>query len=376
MAELMATKEYFIKAVSAAVSGKRFDLPQDVNYRYLLYLARRNAVTTLILDYFESCPDEGIKNKAVSEAKMSVMRNAEQDEEIRKIREDFTRENIDFMFLKGVTLKDLYPSRESRFMVDMDVLVREEDLPKAKEILLSHALNLEFDNGKDIIFVLKPFLTVELHRSLFQEDFFMYSYFSNPWSRTVKLCGREYKMSENDLYIYTLAHLTEHYMESGSCFRPTVDLYLLDKTYELDFEYINSEFRKLNIAEFASNIRRLYLYLFANGEADETVSLIENYIILGAPVKNASAASKMAASGKSKSRRFLETAFPPLRHMQLKYPLLKKIPVLLPVFWLIRLVKYTFTKDRSLVRKREELKNADAQSADILGEIFKRSGLL
>ena len=88
------------------------------------------------------------------------------------------------------------------------------------------------NNGKDIVLVKKPFLTIELHKMLFVEDYFMHDYFSSVWDRVEKSSDFEYKMPINDLYVYTLAHLAEHYLEAGSCFRPLMDLYLMEKAGE------------------------------------------------------------------------------------------------------------------------------------------------
>ncbi|MGN0561772.1 MAG: nucleotidyltransferase family protein [Candidatus Fimenecus sp.] len=381
MQNIMLTKEYFLSVVSAALCGTPVPpKPENVDFADIYRLAARNAVQGLFYLAFSPLQDtvpEEVFARLKKAYQLECVRETAQQAFLKELRADFTAEGIDFMLLKGTHLKSLYPQPEMRFMVDMDVLVRENSIEKAKEILLQKGLELHFDNGKDIVFRKKPFLTVELHRSLFQEEYYMYPYFAAAWERTENADGTEYKMPANDLYVYTLAHLAEHYLEAGSCFRPMMDLFLMEKTYAdtLDFDYIDKQFAEIGILEFARNVRRLSKAMFGDAVHDDALLLMENYIVLGPPVENAAEASKAATSQKSKSRRIFETLFPKYRHMALKYPILKKLPVLLPIFWLIRIFQYTFTKDKRLIAKREQIKNADKKSADTMEEIFKKSGL-
>lgn len=381
MQSLMDTKAYFIKIIGAALQGADAPaLPPDADCARLYRLAVRNTVQGL---FCKGLGAELAKFPAEIQAKLqkscgaAAVRECAQQELLSAMRADFAEAEIDFMFLKGSHLKALYPAPELRFMVDMDVLVREHDLVRAKEILLGFGLEIEFDNGKDIIFIKKPFLTVELHRSLFQENYFMYPYFSKIWGRAKTDNAHEFRMTDSDLYVYTLAHLAEHYTAAGSCFRPVMDLYLLEKQHAntLDFDYIQAQFQEIGIVKFAENIRALAFCMFDGAPRSKTLTMMENFVTLGPPVQNAAAASAAAVTQKSKWRRMLSAAFPSFRHMSTKYPSLKRMPFLLPIFWLVRLIQYAFTKDKTIVRKREELQNTDQKSADALARIFKESGL-
>lgn len=381
MQSLMDTKTYFIRSIGAALHGETAPpLPPDADCARLYRLAVRNTVQGLFCKglgaELAKFPAE-LQTKLQKSCQAAAVRESAQQDLLAAIRAQFAEEAIDFMLLKGSHLKALYPAPELRFMVDMDVLVRERDLLRAKEILLGFGLETEFDNGKDIVFIKKPFLTVELHRSLFQENYFMYPYFRAVWNRAQQIGTHEFCMTDSDLYVYTLAHLAEHYTAAGSCFRPVMDLYLLEtrRADTLDFAYISAQFQEIGIEKFAENIRALAFCMFDGAQKTETLTMMENFVTLGPPVQNASAASAAAVSQKSKLRRILSAAFPSFRHMSVKYPLLKQLPFLLPIFWAVRLVQYTFTKDKTIVRKKEELQNADRKSADVLARIFKESGL-
>ena len=381
MQDKILTKKYFLEMVSASIKGLPIpSCPENISGELIYKLSVRNAVQGIL---YLAVQDGAVTLSAEAEAKLKksymaiLAREATQQEEIDYIREAFEKENIEFMFLKGTHLKSLYPTPQMRFMVDMDILVKEESMNKGGQLILARGFTQEMNNGKDIVLVKKPFLTIELHKMLFVEDYFMHDYFLNVWEKA-EGCGEyEYKMSYNDLYVYTLAHLAEHYTTAGACFRPMMDLFLLKKhkSDELDFNYIEEQLEIIGIGKFAKNIMTLCDKIFTDEELDENLLLMENYIVFGAPVENAEAAAAAALSDESKATGMLKTLFPDFKHMSLRYPILKKLPFLLPLFWVIRAVTYTFSKNDLVKTKREQMKNYDKESVEKMKEIFEKSGL-
>ena len=381
MNNTMITKEYFLKLVGASISDQPLPVcPEDVDLKKLYSLCIRNSVQNILCFAAENgavtFPDEIFKKLKQSRL-VCGFRESAQSDEVDFIRKTFTENKIPFMLLKGSHLKALYPQADMRFMVDMDILVHEADMQKAKEFILSRGFLQEINNSKDIILIKKPVLTIELHKMLFAEEDFMHNYFLNVWERA-EVCGEyEYKMSYNDLYVYTLAHLAEHYTSAGACFRPMMDLFLLKKhkSDSLDFSYITKQFEALGILEFAQNIMSLCDKIFTDEKLDDTLLLMENYIVFGAPVENAAAAATAAFLEESKATNFVKTLFPNFKHMSLRYPVLEKLPFLLPLFWVIRAVTYTFSKNELVKTKREQMKNYDKESVEKMKEIFEKSGL-
>ena len=380
MQKQMPIKKYFLEMVSASIKGLPIpSCPENISGELIYKLSVRNAVQGIL---YLAVQSGAVTLSAETESKLQksyrtiLAREATQQEEIEYIRNAFNEENIEFMFLKGTHLKSLYPTPQMRFMVDMDILVKEESMNKVGKLILARGFTQEMNNGKDIVLVKKPFLTIELHRMLFVEDYFMHNYFKSVWNRVELVNGFEYKMPVNDLYVYTLAHLAEHYLEAGSCFRPLMDLYLMEKTYsELDFEYINEQFKELGIEKFAVKIRQLYKCAFDGADYNDDLITMENYIVFGAPVNNAEEVSRVALTKQTKSQRLLNSLFPSLRHMKLRYSILEKLPFLLPFFWVVRIFEFFFKKNSEISNKKDKISNVDSESVDIMKEIFEKSGL-
>lgn len=380
MQKEMPIKKYFLEMVSASIKGLPVPVcPENIDGELIYKLSVKNAVQGIL---YLAVQDNKISLSAETTEKLrksymaTLAREASQQEEIDYIRNAFENENIEFMFLKGTHLKALYPIPQMRFMVDMDVLIKEQNMDKGGKIILSRGFTQEMNNGKDIVLIKKPFLTIELHKMLFVEDYFMHDYFSSVWNRVEKVSNYEYKMPINDLYVYTLAHLAEHYLEAGSCFRPLMDLYLMEKAYNnLDFDYINEQFKILGIDKFAFKIRQLYKCAFDGAEYNDDLIMMENYIVFGAPVKNADEVSRAALTNKSKSQKLINILFPNIKHMKLKYSILEKAPFLLPIFWVIRMFEFVFSRNKNIGDKQKKFSNIDQKSIDIMNEIFEKSGL-
>lgn len=380
MEKLQIAKEFLIQVIASVLKGDSLpDAPNDLSYKALTKLAYKNSVQSLLYFAFQDEKNfptdllEKLKNSYLT----SVLRLETQNNELKLIRKDFNTAGIDFMPLKGSFIKELYPLPELRFMSDIDILVRAEKVNDALAIIKSHGFSLNFDNGKDVVMSKKPFLTIELHNSLFQDDYFMHDYFKSVWERAVNANTHEYKMSINDLYVYVLAHLAEHYTSAGSLFRPCLDLFVLKNKYsnEIDFNYINTQFEIIGIANFANNINHLICCWFEDGEYTDDIMLMETYILLGPPVERAAEVSKSVLQESNVSNSLIKTIFPGYRHMSTKYHILKKFPYLLPIFWLIRAFEFTFKDFSKSKTKLENIISVDDEDKDKMKEIFKRSGL-
>ncbi|MEG2080441.1 MAG: nucleotidyltransferase family protein [Oscillospiraceae bacterium] len=381
MNEMQIAKEYLKCLVASSINEVELPaLPENVNINILYNLAMRNRVSVMLYLAFQGKKNDLPKEVFLSLEKSysaSMMREISQEEELKFIRKTFTENKIDFLLLKGSHLKKLYPSPAMRFMVDMDILVKKSDVARGKEIILSRGFSQEMNNGKDIVLIKKPFLTIELHNTLFVEEDSMHPYFLGVWDRAKCLENSEFAMTDNDLYVYVMAHLAEHYKDAGSCFRPMMDIYLLIKkcSDNLDFDYINAEFQKIGLLSFAEKIKVLAFSMFEGNEKDEVLNMMENYIVFGPPIKNANIASKNATNKQSKLKRIFSYAFPNFKHMSLVFPILTKCPYLLPIFYVVRAFNFLF-KDKDFAKKKlASTVESNDKDTKIMEDIFKKSGL-
>lgn len=377
MTEITNAREYLCSVVSAALSGAVCPkLPQGIDMNSVVKLAYRNALQVILYLSFKDRPElfsQEVYKKLEVSYKAAVVREAAQKTELAYIRDVFNKNGIDFMPQKGALLKSLYPQPEMRFMVDMDILVRKDDVQRAEKIILDRGFTRKMNNGKDLVLIKKPFLNIELHNSLFVEEDSMHSYFTDVWNKSEWVSGHEYKMNDNDLYVYVMAHLAEHFKTGGSCYRPTMDIFMLNKHKKenLDFKYINKQFEILGISQFAENIKAIGAHWFQDGKVPSELALTEKYIVLGAPVSNAGTVAEKMSSQKSKFSILLSYAFPPVSYMKKLYSILEKHPILLPFCWIARF----FSSGSRAKGKFKALNSVNSEGIQKMTEIMNNSGL-
>ncbi|MBQ9974239.1 MAG: nucleotidyltransferase family protein [Oscillospiraceae bacterium] len=293
-----------------------------------------------------------------------VLQHCEKQERLlAELLEAFDRDNIDYMPLKGVELRRLYPSPELRSMGDADILIRMEQYPRITGIMQRLGYQQGRESDHELLWK-KDVLIVELHKRLVpsnNRDFC--AVFGDGWQMARLQEGTRYAMSREDTFVYLFTHFTKHYRDGGVGCRQLVDLWLYLRACELDMAYTEQFLKKLGLLEFYGNIRRVLCAWFEDGRWDDKTQFITSVILRSGSWGDrsshilASVSKERQQTGglfRAKIRRLWKLTFLPLMYMKQKYPVLEKAPVLLPFFWIVRLVKVLFfTKGKLKKHVRE-----------------------
>ncbi len=193
-------------------------------------------------------------------------------------------------------------------------------------------------------------MDIEMHRDLFPEDHPYYEYYKEPFARA-KETDAEHVLafSLEDEYIYTLLHAGKHYFSYGSGVRTFLDVHIFMERYqaELDFDYIErelalaDELAKKNgadnsLVEFEKMARELACGWFKGDE----ICLHETalYVLSGGVYGLLERGWKKSYEKQGK-KYFWRRLFPSYTVMCKRYPVLKKLPFLLPFLWIGRIFK-------------------------------------
>lgn len=276
-----------------------------------------------------------------------------QEAEKERLVEAFNKAKIAFLPLKGWHLRSIYPKQEYRFMSDLDILIHRDDR-KAASVLLS---NLGYsggigDYGSDDSYMLEPCIHVEMHLDMVSvEHDNWFHYYESIWDKAILVFGYEYKLNWNDYFIYMMINYLKDYTLQGVGIRPIIDFYFFLEKYrsELDFDYINEEFRKLDVYDLSQETLQLVDDWFG-----DTPKILGNEMgdrLLNSGIYGTSEElvqhryDKLSANVKGRSAKkfiyLVRRAFPEMKIMKYKYPILNKAPFLLPVCWCIRLVRHS-----------------------------------
>lgn len=366
-----------------ALTGEKLTLPEDFDWA--------SASTTFYQHQMVALAVRGAPRCGVSVSHPELKRlmalfcgdvtvSRQQMEQLNKIFTAFTEKGIQHMPVKGAVIKPLYPQPELRAMGDADVLIRYEQYPAIRQILLS--LGMEELGERDHECVWKGGgLKLELHKHLIPSDNRdYYSYYSDCWALARQVgdtCA--YRLSPEEHFIYLIVHFAKHYRNGTISAKNICDFYVWRKAYpDMDESYITAQMDKLGLAQFYRNLLDVLQCWFSGGGATPAVEAITETALRGGILEDTQASQTAAAALKAqkettslsrgKWRWFFQRVFPPKSHFALRYPIVEKLPVLLPFFWIRRWVQMLFHAPsqvkHGLSASRQMLRSgADALSA-------------
>ncbi len=279
--------------------------------------------------------------KAVAEAQRKILLL---DLDRKRVAAELEKAGIWYMPLKGSVLKDLYPRFGMREMTDVDILFDSGRAAEVRDIMRKLGFTVEsFDVGPDDQYSRPPVSFVEMHRELFG------------WNRKAELqvWAREVRerlipdadggfgrhVTPEDFYLYLVAHEYKHFSESGGGLRSLLDVFVYLRKTQVDLEAVRREAEKLGLADFERENRELAFALFREEPLTEAQQrMLDRFLRDGAfgsqedPVR-----TQVAEMGRG--RYFLSRLTLPKERMLEVFPLLRKAPVLYPVFWVGRLAR-------------------------------------
>lgn len=358
-----------IALIKAAMSGEKYTLPSDLDWDVVLNTAKKHQIVPLIYYGAQNCgisEELPVMKQLLKLTCYCVMVGTQQTYEHERIFEAFDNEKIDYMPLKGVLLKKIYPKPEMRVMGDADILIRyEQYTDKIVPVMKKLGFNEGRVSDNELVWEL-PHAYIELHRRLipsYNKDY--YDYYGDGWSLAKLQNGTRYSMSDEDCFVFLFTHFAKHYRDSGIGIRHFVDIWVYLDTYKnLDEAYIGEQLKALKLFDFYINVLKTIRVWF-NNEKSDSISDIISLTIFGSgaygtadanALSNALKLSKEKNKNKSlKKEKYLSEMFPSYEYMCKRYSILKKAKALLPVFWVVRLVDAVLFRRDNIKAKRKNI---------------------
>ena len=291
-----------------------------------------------------------------------------------KIFEKAEECGIWYLPLKGIILKDLYPSAAMREMSDNDILVDGDRMADLRTLMTDLGFTCkEFGKSNHDKYI-KAFLTFEMHRELFVPFNVpvIAAYYSTIREKMIKdegnRCG--YHLKDEDFYLYILCHIYKHYINAGTGLRSLLDIYvyLKAKGAELDRGYLDAELDKVGLRDFEAQIRtisgKLFGFLPLTEKEKEELSYYLDSGCYG--VKGNKIANKLREDGinQSKMRYLRKRFFPDQNFLKSYYPTVYRHRALYPLLVAYRPVKGLVTKRKKLYREFRLLKEYQPKKSE------------
>ncbi len=334
---------------------------EDMDLKALFEAANEHMITAVTAYALESA---GVHDNDFTVALAKAMRKtALFDAERGSLLKRLEDEKIWYVPLKGIITKELYPAFGLRQFSDNDILFDETRASDVRKIMEDMGFTCEeFGRSHDDTYKKPPVLNFEMHRRLFGPEHTkeLNEYFRDVETRRVKDAenGYGYHFSDEDFYVYVIAHEYEHYSGRGTGLRSVLDTYVINDKLSFDRDYVNRELGKLGISEFEETNRTLAGKLFgkpvANGEMTPAADLdpkeaemLEKVFSSGTygtfntwvekQLKLVNGKSGKLTAGK-RIKYLFARAFPDQEYM-MTYTKIARFKVLLPAAWIFRIVR-------------------------------------
>lgn len=285
-------------------------------------------------------------------------------EHIKPILKKATKAGIPVTLFKGLYTNNLYPHKAYRSMSDYDLYVPRPYLKEFGDLLLDVGYQVDKNISEDIHIAYnhKALKTVEVHHSVVSQNLPPhYRSFDQTFADNLvpyDFDGIQVTIPSKEVHaLYTCIHMMGHLVTSGFGLRGVIDIYLLACGKDFDWDYFLKLSRDHFLDRFSLSIIKLCVEYFglevptAIMKAFKGISpeIYQNLIadmwytgefgIKSKSAKSNSAYASLMTSSKSHHQSSITDIFPKYQYMKIHYPILKKLPVLLPLMWIIRIIK-------------------------------------
>lgn len=375
--------------IKSALTGETCTLSQTPDMDALLQLAGKHKIGALMYHalhnagydaepatqklFFHCC-----QYIAVSERQMAML---------EQVFAAFDAHRIDYLPLKGVLLKEIYPSPEMRRMSDADILFRREQYEEVKAVLTELGFTFGYETDHEWVWK-HPSLLLEMHKRIVpRRDKDLYRYFGNGWSRAVvsEDNPHRYGFTPEMQFVSLFVHLVKHYRGGGIGLSHMIDLWVFRRHHsELDETVIRAELDKVYLGEFYANVWDTLLVWFEGAEPTEKTDFITNVIFENGVYGTRERAhlSYVAKAGHGDHAvsnnyfmKILRLIFPPKRTLLTKYPVLRRHPWLLPGVWVVRWVDTLLFNRKRIAQRNTDIQRTNAESIEQFEQALNYVGL-
>lgn len=364
--------ECFLKILKTALEGAQVNpdfILSDTELREVLLLAEIHKVLPLVFDAAFTTIPQGDRENIRAHVKLLVSRQTLTTERFLASYKALNSQGLYPIVIKGIICRNIYPKPDLRCSSDEDLLIepsQEKDYISAMDKLGLVPLKDTDDEHYQSGYVSTSGLYIELHRSLFSDSSEIFSKcnktFEGAKSRSISILIGDTEvrtLSHTDHLLFLILHALKHFISSGVGIRQVCDIALYANTFgkAIDWDYIYNKCSDLKALDFAAAIlkignRHLTLdYTLANIpkrwqelNPDEE-PLLEDILcagIYGSSHRARQHSSRItldAATGKKHSLK--SRLFPSAKNLPSQYGYAQKNPVLLPVAWSQRLLRYS-----------------------------------
>ena len=343
-------------------------------------LAKKHDLSHVVAAYvhenkIEVSPELGAALK--QDAFLSVYRCERLKYTLKEICDALEAATIPHIPLKGSEIRPYYPQESMRTSCDIDILIHEEDLDAAIQALESKGYRCGERHYHDVSLYSPGQVHLELHFNILENNVSLDTVLQDAWQYAECVQGSRYAFRKEFFVFHMYAHMAYHFLAGGCGLRSLMDIWVMEHNMDAPYSCAEDLLKKAGIYQFAAEMSRITDSCFAGQAKDVLADQVLQYIFCGGVYGtkgNAVGIYRSQNSGMAKY--WLERIFLPYRSMVIAYPVLKKAPWLLPVYWVVRWFKALFGgKTGRLAAEIASANNVSAEQIAQTKDICSRLGL-
>lgn len=248
----------------------------------LLSLSVKHSVTPLVAESLSRqglLSDVGTAETYRHISYLSFVKWQQQENELHKITKFFEENQINHIPLKGAVIRNFYPEPWMRTSCDLDILVKEEQLDKAAQLLVEE-LGYQKKNktGHDIMFLTPSGVNIELHYGFDEPELIL----KQMWETAVLSKGEyQFSLSSEWFILHHIAHMAKHFSIGGCGIRSLIDLWLILKNMHYNDVLLDDMLQEANLKKFFDVMCKLVTDWMAGHTLSDLQTEILGYVISG-----------------------------------------------------------------------------------------------
>lgn len=306
----------------------------------LYRLAKKHDLAHVISNFiYQNHVEIDDQNQAVlqREELVSVYRHTQMQYAFEEICSAFDEAKISYVPLKGSVLRPYYPYESMRTSCDIDILVHSSDLDSAIVCLEDRGYRCGEKKYHDVSLYSPNKIHLELHFNIQEDLDSLDAVLKDAWDYTTPIHGSRYAFTKEFFVFHMYSHMAYHFLSGGCGIRSLLDIWVMEHKMNATYACAEDLLKKAGIYTFACEMSNISNMCFTHNERDAFSDMVLKYIYSGGVYGTQE--NNIAVRKVKKHSTFvyvLERLFLPYKSMVLLYPVLKKLPFLLPFCWIAR----------------------------------------
>lgn len=326
-------------------STQNIDISTLPSVAEMAMFADKHNLTTMLYPTLKYCeyPEDKLSQLAKKAEQISFYQ-IKTDALAQKLSEQFTSAEIPHTILKGVEFQKYYPSKLIRKTSDIDFYINSEYKEKSERIITSLGFEFAKCEENSVNFKKKPCYYIELHTDFTAENKIYADVLNEILSDCTTENGYRQSLTDTANLLYAVLHLYKHFVNSGAGVKMLLDIYLIQKSPNIDSKRINKIIKKLELEKFFSAVNSISKYLFdgekINDDLKSAVVFILNSGTFGSDAfyHQIKVSEIEESHNKRVLKHFLNQFGFSSENIKRKYPFAKKHPITIPYFQIHRVV--------------------------------------